>query len=277
MRRTNTRVITQVIHATLIGDRVVATADSRELKGFGLAAGLTNYAAAYCTGLLCARRLLQDKNLADMYKGNQKVDGGYYTVADEVGDRRPFKAHLDVGLVRTTTGNRVFGAMKGASDGGLHIPHKDKRFPGFHVIKAEIVTDKRGKATEVTKAKSAFEPKEHRAHIFGNHVQQYYDLLKGDNAQKFNKQFSQWERALNGGKFEDLYKKVHAAIRANPLRKAGKAGKPVHKVVTAHTGYRIMTDSKNRKWLAHKRLTHAQRGERVQARMAKIQEDCAAQ
>jgi len=26
--------------------------------------------------------------------------------------RRPFRALLDVGLVRTTTGNRVFGALK---------------------------------------------------------------------------------------------------------------------------------------------------------------------
>ena len=27
-------------------------------------------------------------------------------------DRRPFRALLDVGLIRTTTGNRVFGALK---------------------------------------------------------------------------------------------------------------------------------------------------------------------
>jgi len=27
-------------------------------------------------------------------------------------ERRPFRALLDVGLVRTTTGNRVFGALK---------------------------------------------------------------------------------------------------------------------------------------------------------------------
>ncbi|XP_064989781.1 large ribosomal subunit protein uL18-like [Musa acuminata AAA Group] len=45
--------------------------------------------------------------------------------------RRPFRALLDVGLVRTTTGNRVFGALKGALDGGLDIPRSDKRFAGF--------------------------------------------------------------------------------------------------------------------------------------------------
>merc|ERR1712228_224504 len=51
--------------------------------------------------------------------------------------RRPFKAYLDVGLVRTTTGNRVFGAMKGACDGGLYIPHNEKRFPGHRIEKKE--------------------------------------------------------------------------------------------------------------------------------------------
>ena len=29
-----------------------------------------------------------------------------------VDERRPFRALLDVGLIRTTTGNRVFGALK---------------------------------------------------------------------------------------------------------------------------------------------------------------------
>jgi len=37
---------------------------------------------------------------------------------------------LDIGLVATTVGNRVFGALKGAVDGGLDIPHNTKRFPG---------------------------------------------------------------------------------------------------------------------------------------------------
>lgn len=41
------------------------------------------------------------------------------------------RCHLDVGLARTTTGARVFGALKGAADGGLNIPHSTKRFPGY--------------------------------------------------------------------------------------------------------------------------------------------------
>jgi len=272
VRRTNRRIIAQIIFATLEGDKVMAAADSFELRRFGLNAGLTNYAAAYCTGLLCARRLLTERGLGDMYKGNNKVNGEYYSVCDKAdGDKRPFKAHLDVGLIRTTTGNRVFGAMKGASDGGLHVPHSTKRFPGFHVIKAEIVTGKRGKVQEVEKAKHVFDAKEHADHIFGGHVQTYYETLKKENAQLFTKQFSGWEKALGGQKFADLYKKVHAAIRANPARvaKSGKAG--TRAVVSTTTGYKVLKNSKGKQWIVYQKLTHEQRAERVQAKMQKIQ------
>merc|ERR1712007_170278 len=170
--------------------------------------------------------------MGDMYKGTTDVDGAHYSVMEEqCGDRRPFKAHLDVGLVRTTTGNRVFGAMKGASDGGLHIPHKEKRFPGSHVSKAEIVTNKRGKVVDQEKSRQTYDPKEHRVHIFGGHVETYYNKLKKESAQKFNKQFSQWEKAHKGMKFEELYKAVHAAIRADPKRAAKSNAKAVRKVV----------------------------------------------
>ena len=35
----------------------------------------------------------------------------------------PPQVCLDVGLQTTSTGARIFGALKGALDGGLHIPH----------------------------------------------------------------------------------------------------------------------------------------------------------
>jgi len=267
VRRTCSKIITQVIHATLVGDRVIASAQSDELKRYGLKGGLTNYPAAYCTGLLCARRLLADKGLADMYKGNNKVDGSYYSVGDNMEDRRPFKAHLDVGLIRTTVGNRVFGAMKGASDGGLNIPHKDKCFPGFHVIKAEIVTNKRGKATEVEKAKSIFDPKEHRKHIFGEHVQSYYDQLKGENEQKFKKQFGKWEKFLEGKKFEELYKKVHAGIRASPQRVKKEPVAQKARQTKQHVGY-VIQKGKGKEYIRHVKLTYQQRKDRVAKKMA---------
>merc|ERR1712110_34586 len=175
VRRTNRRIICSVVYSTILGDHTICTADSFELKKHGVNCGLTNYASAYCLGLLTARRLLTIKKMNDMYKGNDKIDGALYSVQDHMGERRPFKAYLDVGLVRTTTGNRVFGAMKGACDGGLYIPHNEKRFPGHRMEKPEEETGKKGKkVTEKAKPKAVFTTEEHLEHILGVHVQEYY-------------------------------------------------------------------------------------------------------
>merc|ERR1719432_391827 len=228
VRRTNKRILVSVVYSTIEGDKTFVSADSSELKkNYGLNCGLTNYASAYCLGLLVARRLLTQKKMADMYKGNDKIDGALYSVQDHMGERRPFKAYLDVGLVRTTTGNRVFGAMKGACDGGLYIPHNEKRFPGYRCEKIEEEAGKRGKKKDdaAPKKKEVFTTEEHLEHINGVHVQEYYDLLKKDDAEGFKRQFSKWEKELKGKSFEDVYKKVQAEIKKNPDRKKAAAKK----------------------------------------------------
>ena len=133
VRRTCRKIICQVIYSTMTGDRVLCAAESTELRNHGLTAGLTNYSSAYCTGLLLARRLLKSVGLAEMYKTNGDINGDYYNVefAVDEQEKRPFKALLDVGINRTTTGARIFGALKGACDGGINVPHKTKRFPGY--------------------------------------------------------------------------------------------------------------------------------------------------
>merc|ERR1712118_59239 len=78
------------------------------------------------------------------------------------GEKRPFTCLLDVGLVRTTTGAKVFGALKGAADGGLNIPHSEKRFPGY---------DREGKE---------FDAETHKKYIFAGHVAEYMELLEED-------------------------------------------------------------------------------------------------
>merc|ERR1711953_809288 len=143
VRFTNKRVITSVQYSTIRGDMTVASADSNELKRFGVSRGLTNYAAAYATGLLLARRLLKDKKIDDKFEGQAEADGKLYNIDNEENERRPFKAYLDVCLVRTTTGNRVFGAMKGACDGGLNIPHNEQRFPGFRWRSPRLTPERR--------------------------------------------------------------------------------------------------------------------------------------
>lgn len=84
------------------------------------------------------------------------------------------RCYLDVGLKRTSTGARVFAAMKGAVDGGLNIPHSTKRFPGFD-----------------TESKS-FNAEVHRNHIFGQHVADYMRSLEEEDPEAFKRQFSQY-------------------------------------------------------------------------------------
>merc|ERR1712118_152888 len=70
--------------------------------------------------------------------GKAEATGDEFHVEDDFdSDKRPFKAVLDVGLKRTTVGSKVFGVLKGAADGGLHIPHSTKRFPGYKAAKKE--------------------------------------------------------------------------------------------------------------------------------------------
>lgn len=161
--------------------------------------------------------------------------------------------------------------MKGACDGGLNIPHNEKRFPGFRWEKAEAATGKKrggNQVEEKEKPKANFTTDEHREHIFGIHVQEYYDLLKAENPGAFKKQFSQWEKALKGKSFEDVYTAVHAAIRKNPDRvKPAKKNQPVRKVVQAAPTL-IMQNSKGKKWLRQKKISLTLRKERVQTKMA---------
>jgi large subunit ribosomal protein L5e len=96
-----------------------------------------------------------------LYKPNEKVNGEYYNVEEDVKDKRPFKALLDVGITRTTTGNRVFGALKGACDGGINVPHKTKIFPGYTRAKTEMITNKKGKAIDSEKSEAKYDAKKH--------------------------------------------------------------------------------------------------------------------
>ena len=77
------------------------------LSRYGVKVGLTNYAAAYCTGLLLARRILQKFKLDSMYEGNKNIDGTLFCVEDNDDGPGAFRACLDVGLARTSTGARV--------------------------------------------------------------------------------------------------------------------------------------------------------------------------
>ena len=202
---------------------VVASASSRELPRYGMSVGLKNYAAAYCTGLLVARRVLTKFGLADAYAGNEEITGDIVTCEDEDemtgrkrtyfvsevdGERKPFRAALDVGIHATTTGAKVFGVLKGAADGGMDIPHSNKRYPGY-----------------IKEAKK-FDVENHKNFILGQPIIDYMNELKEDDPESFEKRFSSFAAlGIEPDELTEMYEKTHEAIRKDPSYSAKKAYK----------------------------------------------------
>jgi len=232
VRITNSDVITQIAYAKISGDVVLTAAYSHELPNFGIKLGLTNYAAAYATGLLCARRLLQKLGLDKLYPGQTEINGEDFTVQPLDNGPRPFYALLDVGLARTTTGARIFAALKGATDGGLNIPHSETRYAGFK--------------------NKALDAKVLRKYIFGGHVADYMSSLQKDDSEKFKKHFSRFvKEGVKPADLESIYQKAHAAIRSDPARKKKEVKK----------------DAAKPKRYARVRMSVAQRRDRVRQKI----------
>jgi len=205
VRFSNKDIMCQIFSADMTHDVCFAAAYAHELQRYGVKVGFNNYAAAYCTGLLLARRV--NKKLGLEYEGQKDVNGEDYSVEADPDGKAPFKALLDVGLRRTTTGARIFGALKGACDGGLDIPHNDRRFPG---------TKKEG-SDYVSNAET------HKKYIFGGHVSHYMKELKENDEEAYGKQFSAYIAAgVDGEGLEAMYKAAHKAIRADPSKARGK-------------------------------------------------------
>lgn len=112
VRFSNRDITCQIVYSSIAGDVVVAAAYSHELPQYGLKVGLTNYSAAYATGLLVARRVLTKFGLADTYKGAEEITGEDYNVEAVDDGPRPFYCLLDTGLKRTSSGSKVFAALK---------------------------------------------------------------------------------------------------------------------------------------------------------------------
>ncbi|MEM2934472.1 MAG: 50S ribosomal protein L18 [Methanocellales archaeon] len=94
------------------GDLTMASASSKELVKYGYRASTSNTPAAYLTGLLL---------------GYRAKKAGFSN------------AILDIGLYSPSKGARVFAALKGALDAGLHIPHNESILPSEERIRGEHV------------------------------------------------------------------------------------------------------------------------------------------
>ncbi|HDD46392.1 MAG TPA: 50S ribosomal protein L18 [Candidatus Aenigmarchaeota archaeon] len=112
VRKSLNNIICQIIEFMPKGDKVIVSADSKELKKFGWLGNCGNIPAAYLTGLLCGLRAKK--------KGIER-------------------SVLDIGMYRSVKGSRIYGALKGALDAGISIPHspdilpKEERIKGMHI------------------------------------------------------------------------------------------------------------------------------------------------
>jgi len=260
VRFSNTKVICQVAYATISGDKIVSQATSTELTKYGVPMGHKNYAAAYCTGLLVARRTLKKFGQDDTIKGKEEIDGEEFHVEEEETDQRPFKCILDVGIRRTQVGARMWGALKGAADGGLHVPHSAKNFPGF-------------KPAEEKGADPEYDAEAHKERIFGGHVKEYMEMLQEEDPTKYEAHFAKFvSNDIDADKLEDMYGDAHKKIRENPTFE------PVTKkgITWARKGNKV-TGSDGKSVNRSVKLSLKQRREKVRQRIAAAQAKMAAE
>ena len=112
--RSNKRVTAQIVQYVREGDKVIASADSKELAKYGWKAGLRNLSAAYLTGFLCGVKAKKE-NVTEVI--------------------------LDIGLLTPIKGSNAFAVLKGAVDAGLKVPHDDSAFPAEDRLKAKHIAD----------------------------------------------------------------------------------------------------------------------------------------
>jgi large subunit ribosomal protein L5e len=200
VRFTNRDIVCQVAYTGFKGDVIVASAYAHELTHFGIPTGHNNHAAAYATGLLVARRVLHKFGLSDTYEGNTEPDGSDYNVEPVEDGPRPFHCILDTGLKATTTGSKIFTALKGALDGGLDIPHSDKRMIGYDPEAKKFDADMM------------------RGYIYGEPISEYIEYLEEEDPDKLKAQFKSYiEEEIAGDDIEDMYSDAHEKIRENPI------------------------------------------------------------
>merc|ERR1711939_164524 len=247
VRFTNRDIVMQIVTSEITGDKVFCAAYSHELRAYGIEHGLTNWAAAYCTGLPIARRVLKKLGMDEDFAGVEEADGEYKLpeAGEDEDSRRPFKAFLDVGLARTSTGARIFGAMKGASDGGILTPHSENRFPGYDIESKELDADTL------------------RKYIFGGRVAEYMETLADDDEERYKSQFSGYiDDEIEADGLEELYSEAHSQIREDPFKKDPEASSKKSKEEWKAESKKYRTP----------KLTKEEKVERVKAKIAELKE-----
>jgi len=172
-------IICQFVQSRLQGDHILKAVYSKDLENLGIKGGKTSFSSSYIIGLLLAKNVL-----------NQNF---FLETNIERKPRNP-NAILDLGLKRVTTGNKVFSVMAGILDGGINIPHNQKRFPGFQ-------------------PGEKFDPSLLNGRIKGEHVSEYMQLLKEEDNEKYEKHFSKLiENKMDGTNYSRIFDKAYKKL-----------------------------------------------------------------
>ncbi|KKZ66794.1 large subunit ribosomal protein L5e [[Emmonsia] crescens] len=133
--------------------------------------------------------------------------------------------------------------MKGASDGGILIPHSENRFPGFDIETKELDAETL------------------RRYIFAGHVAEYMETLADDDEERFKSQFQKYiDDEIDAGDLEEIYTEAHKAIRADPFKKDEDDGSKKTKEEWKAESLKYRS----------KKLTHAEREARIQEKIREL-------
>merc|ERR1712216_645728 len=234
VRFSNKDIICQVVSSKITGDICHGAAYASELKRYGLPVGLTNYSAAYCVGLLCARRLLKKYGLDDKFEGTPEVTAEFedcFVHGNDEDGPNAFKALLD---------------------GGLEIPHSEKKFYGYDPDEKE------------------YSAEANRDRILGNHVATYMNSLQEEEEEEYAKKFSKYiEAGISGDDLEALYLEVHKKIRENPDHVATEKKVPADvESLKKDGGVYYTNDQGKRCFINRRRHSISQRKNRVAQKKA---------
>lgn len=113
VRKSCNHVIAQLVEYSPVGDRVIASCHSNELKKYGWKGGTSNISSSYLVGLL---------------------------VGLKVAKKSVKEAVLDTGMYTPIKKSKIFAVLKGSLDAGMQIPHDEKMLPDESRIKGEHIT-----------------------------------------------------------------------------------------------------------------------------------------
>ena len=114
------------------GDKIILSCSSNTLKKYGWNAGFGNLPSAYLTGLLMGKKA--------MSQGIKELV-------------------LDVGLIKSVKGAKIYAFLKGVIDAGINVPHSEDTLPAEDRIR-------------------------------GNHIKKYAESLK--DSEQYSKKFADY-------------------------------------------------------------------------------------